>query len=194
MAILNKFNFPGSVLCLCFNGIMDLLCGKRGSLLHCVKENLFAIMKKEKVDSTSVVWVFKLSFIAMLVSVFIIKFALPSFNKYRDAGVIVEKHSIRREHVDTPTITFCATNENYVGWKNDSIVLEDLFDPWRKVCNNASTVEAAMTCIDNKTFNLTETINSHPNPTGMTLDMNREVWTNYVTVYLRGLLFKLGNI
>ena len=150
-------------------------------------------MKKEKVDSTSVLWVFKLSFIAMLVSVFIIKFALPSFNKYRDAGVIVEKHSIRREHVDTPTITFCATNENYVGWKNDSIVLEDLFDPWRKVCNNASTVEAAMTCIDNKTFNLTETINSHPNPTGMTLDMNREVWTNYVTVYLRGLLFKLGN-
>ena len=155
-------------------------------------------MKNINVDSNSMVLVFKLSFIAMLVSVFIIKFAMPSFNKFREAGVIVERHSIRREHRDTPTITFCAVNAKYMGWKNDSIRLADIFYPWRRICNNASTVEAAMACINKKTFNLTETINSHHDQIGMTrdmaLDMSKEVWTNYVTTYSLGELFRLANI
>ena len=188
--------FVVSCLCLFFIGFIGLLCGKKETVLHFVwrgKKNFSSDMRTEKVDSIFVVRIFKLSFIAMLVLVFIIKFALPSFNMYKDAGVIVEKYSIRREHKDSPTITFCAVNENYMGWKDDSIVLEDLYEPWRKVCNNATTVEAATTCINKKTFNLTETINSHPNPTGSTLDMDKEVWTNYVTSYSQGLLFKLGN-
>ena len=184
--------FVVSCLCLFFIGFIGLLRGKRRQSLTFDLENFCSDMRTERVDSISVVWIFNLSFIAMLVSVFIIKFALPSFNMYKDAGVIVEKYSIRREHKDSPTITFCAVNENYMGWKDDSIVLEDLYEPWRKVCNNATTVEAAITCISTKTFNLTETINSHPDPTGSTLDMDKEVWTNYVTSYLLGLLFKLG--
>ena len=145
-------------------------------------------MRTERVNSISVVRIFKLSFIAMLVSVFIIKFALPSFKMYKDAGVVVEKYSTRRKHTDSPTITFCAVNANYMGWKDDSIGMVDLYDPWKKVCNNATTVESAMSCINNKTFNLTETINSHPDPTEMTLDMNEEVWTSYVTSYSQGWL------
>ena len=133
--------------------------------------------------------VFRLMFIAILFSVFIIKFALPSFHLYRDAGVFVDKHSIRRGVTASPAITFCALNRNNLGWKNDSIRPEDLFKPLQSICRNPASVEAALSCIDKETFNLTETVTSY---SGVTLDMTSAVWSRHVSTFLPGRLFKLS--
>ena len=83
-------------------------------------------------------------------------FAMPSFSNYLNAGVIIEKNSVKRENKDTPAITFCAMdNETKLGWKNKKSVGMTWVDMY---CNNSQTVKDAVACLDDVTYNMTETI------------------------------------
>ena len=100
-------------------------------------------------------YLLRLIVIAVLFTIFVNIFALPSFNNYLDSGVFIDKRSVGRESNDTPAITFCAMdNETKIGWKNKSfgITWVDMY------CNNSKTVKDAVACLDDVTYNLTETI------------------------------------
>ena len=105
-------------------------------------------------------YVLRLIVIAVLFTIFVNMFAKPSFNNYLNAGVIIEKSSVRREREDTPAITFCAMdNETGTGWKNKINIKVEVGMTWVDLyCNNSKTVKDAVSCLDNLTYNLTETI------------------------------------
>ena len=105
---------------------------------------------------------FKLLFIAFLFSVFVWQFAIPSFQKYLTAGVMVDKSWRRRQPEDSPTVTFCARNNNTgLGWKSMSKTSRDPnMTAIDLQCNNPETVDDALDCLNKETFNLTETIKS----------------------------------
>ena len=122
----------------------------------------------------------KLIFITGLFTIFVVTFAWPSINKYLNAGVIVEKSSLKREIKDSPAITFCALNENY-GWKKK--VRMDGWKTWVDLfCNNTTTLKDAMTCLDEGTFNHSETVGKRVGK----LDIHSLVWTEDVTASFEG--------
>ena len=125
----------------------------KGWLIACSRQD-----KKEMGMFMSWSYVLRLLIIVVLFTIFVSMFAKPSFNNYLSAGVIIEKHSVKRENKDTPAITFCAMdNETKIGWKN-SVKLEFGMTWVDMYCNNSKTVKDAVACLDDVTYNLTETI------------------------------------
>ena len=62
----------------------------------------------------------KTVFVALLFAFFVWKFAFPSYQKYMDSGVIVEKSWVPRLPKDSPSVTFCALKYKIYkpqGWK-----------------------------------------------------------------------------
>ena len=104
----------------------------------------------------------KLLFVASLFSLFVWKFAITSVNKFLDSGTISDKTWKYREPTDTPYITFCATdNKTGSGWKDDTIRTDHSENNQTYIeiyCSNSTTVSAAMNCLDEQTYNLSETI------------------------------------
>jgi hypothetical protein len=134
-------------------------------------------------------YVLRLLIIAVLFTIFVNIFAWPSINNYLDSGIFIDKHSVRRESNDTPAITFCAmVNETKIGWKNKTNFVITWVDSY---CNNSKTVKDAVTCLDNLTYNLTETIRDHKNYDIQSINLigtNNDLWTYDVTeAYKRGL-------
>ena len=110
---------------------------------------------------------------------------MPAVNKYLDAGVIIEKSSLLRKSADSPAITFCI--QNPFGWKNNSGKL-NIFRSWVDAyCEQPDTVEAAVKCLDEQSFNLTETINSYPSDRfDLLLNMDQVQWVEDVTSSIEG--------
>ena len=131
----------------------------------------------------------KLFFTAGLFTVFVIMFAWPSFNKYLDAGVFIEKSTARRENKDSPAITLCVLNKDTdKGWKKKINVINELGKTWVDMfCDKPETVDDAVACLDDGTFNLTETIGVGPNNFLNFFGPNNESWIEDVTEpYKRG--------
>ena len=98
------------------------------------------------------------------------------------AGVIVEKSSVKREIKDSPAITFCALNEDNVGWKN-TVGTWVQYGAWVDMyCANKTTVKDATACLDKASFNLSETVEKRL----YTLDISKTMWTEDVTTTHRG--------
>ena len=84
--------------------------------------------------------VLKLFFIAGLFTIYVNKFAWPSFKTYMDAGIIVEKSSVKREIEDSPAITFCAMKDENFGWKKTKKF--DEWKPWLDIyCKNRTNIK-----------------------------------------------------
>ena len=136
----------------------------------------------------------KLCYIAVLFIAFLIICLIPSVNKYLEAGVIIERRSVVRKHNDTPAITFCVLNEGPFGWKNVSKKL-NLNKSWVDVyCDNhSSTVDDALQCLDDQTYNLTETINSYPSRGhDFFLDMEQQMWNSDASSSYEGTLVTIN--
>ena len=105
-------------------------------------------------------FVLRLLIIAALFNIFVSRFAAPSSNKYLNAGIFIDKSSVSRENKDTPSITFCAlNNETHQGWKNQTKLKADFGTTWVDLyCDNKQTVDNTVACLDDMTFNLNETI------------------------------------
>jgi hypothetical protein len=135
----------------------------------------------------------RLLIIVVLFTIFVNICAWPSFNNYLNAGVIIEKTSVRRENKDTPAITFCAMdNDTNVGWKNKISVKVELGMTWVDLyCNSSNKVKDAVACLDDVTYNLTETIrNTEVDECDFVncIDTANDLWMYDVTeAYTRGL-------
>ena len=135
----------------------------------------------------------RLIIITGLFIVFANRFAWPSYNKYLDAGVFIDRSSVRIENKDTPAITFCALNkETDRGWKSQTNVKKDIGTTWVDLyCNNKETLEDTVVCMDDETFNITETLRDFEIDE---IELSRNfihtdnyLWTYDLTdVYLRG--------
>jgi hypothetical protein len=102
----------------------------------------------------------RLLIITGLFIVFANRFAWPSYKKYLNAGVFINRSSVRRENKYAPAINFCALNNvTNQGWKSKTSVKKNLGTTWVDLyCNNKRTVEETVDCLDDETYNLTETI------------------------------------
>ena len=105
-------------------------------------------------------FVLRLLITAALFTIFVSIFALPSYNKYLNAGIFIDKSLVKRKKTDTPSVTFCAlNNETDLGWKTKTKVKKDLGTTWVDLyCDNKQTVDNTVACLDVVTFNLNETI------------------------------------
>ena len=96
----------------------------------------------------------KFMFVILLFLVFSWKFALPSFLRYLNSGLIVETSLSPRQPSDKPTITICAKNaQNGLSWKN----IKNGRNTLEKYCN-FTKIEDAFDCINRRTYNMTEAI------------------------------------
>ena len=137
-------------------------------------------------------WSYLLRFliIVVLFTIFVTLFGRPSFNNYLNAGVIIEKNSVKRENKDTPAITFCAMdNETTTGWKKEFSVNFEFGLSWVDMyCNNSKTVKDAVTCLDDVTYNLTETMRDFEHELIRPIGTDNDLWIYDVTeAYIRGL-------
>ena len=114
-------------------------------------------------------------------------FAWPSFKIYLNEGVIIEKGSARSQTEDSPAITFCALSKGTDrGWKTEP--QNQSGKHWVEInCNSTDKVHDAVACLDNGTFNLTETIIGSLSPFLNFIQTNNELWIEDVTEpFIRG--------
>ena len=104
--------------------------------------------------------IIRLSFSTFLLVIFICKFAYPSLRKYLDAGVFIDRSWTRMEISDLPSVTLCALNKvTGRGWKNETLTDEDLMKPSIEFnCGSHVKMDSVIKCINNETFDITETI------------------------------------
>ena len=136
---------------------------------------------------------FKLLFIALLFSVFVWQFAIPSFHKYLSAGVMVDKSYRRRVAEDSPSVSFCALNNNTeFGWKSsDKPIIEQNTTAIDLLCNNPANVDDALDCFNKETFNLTDTIKTANETIFKFVAPDAEIWREDVTETFFGRVFNI---
>ena len=122
----------------------------------------------------------RLIFIAGLFTLFLIKFAWPSFKIYLNEGVIIEKSSARSQTEDSPSITCCVlSNRTDRGWRTEQ--LNESGKHWVDInCNSPDTVDDASAFLDNGTFNLNETILGSISPFLNFIPTNNKLWIGAV--------------
>ena len=129
-------------------------------------------------------------FVALLFTFFVWRFAVPSIQKFLTSGVIVDRSWVRRQPEDSPSVTFCAQNNNTLGgWKITNI---DNGGDWHTpalsiLCNNPTTVENAVDCLESLTFNLTETIKTTNKKKE---EKENELWTQDILELHLGRVFR----
>ena len=96
----------------------------------------------------------KLVFLLLLASACFIFFGLPLFKKFFAKEVIVVESLEKRDFLKSPTITVCPD----LAWINSS---KNEFVPvgyFKEQCPTAKTAEEFENCVENKTYDLSETI------------------------------------
>ena len=136
----------------------------------------------------------KLLFIALLFSVFVWQFAIPSFQKYLTAGVMVDKSWRKRKSKDSPSVSFCAlNNKTGLGWKHsDKPIIDQNTTAIGIQCNNPANVEDALDCLHKETFNLTETIKTANSIIYPFVDPDEEIWIEDVMEAFIGRVFRIS--
>ena len=134
----------------------------------------------------------KLLFVALLFAFFVWQFAIPSFRKFLYSGVTIDESWVRRQPEDSPSVTFCALNNDIMGWKitkfNDE---EDWFTSVISIlCKNATTVADAEKCIEKDTFNLTETIKTSNNSFRKAVETENDLWMEDISELYLGRVFR----
>ena len=110
------------------------------------------------------IWL-KIVIVTLLFTVFAWHFAQPSIKKFLFSDTILVKTFGHTAPEDSPSVTFCLSdNITSSGWKSqdqDKKNLNIFITQFEFYCSNATTVPAAMECIDNHSYtlhSLTETI------------------------------------
>ena len=94
-----------------------------------------------------------------LFTIFVVKFAVPSFMKFVNSGTVNDKSWRQKTEEDFPSVTFCAlNNKTLMGWKNKEFRMEIGQSFIESNCGNETTLKDTVDCIEKKTYNLTETI------------------------------------
>ena len=120
---------------------------------------------------------------------FVFLFALPSFKKYMEAGVITEKSWTSLHPTDWPFLTLCKYhNETFIGWKNTHVTNYYVNYSWSwadQFCEEAKSIEDALACLHKETFNLSEKIIKGTiggsNVSGILVNKDNSFWSEDLT-------------
>ena len=129
----------------------------------------------------------KFLFVASVFSIFVLQFAIPSFNKYLYSGLTVDTTWEPRIPEDSPSITFCAlNNKSMLGWKS-ARNLDGHMLGIDVHCKTPATVEDAIDCLEKETFNLTETIKPETSNFRNSFKTDNELWMHEITETYQGI-------
>ena len=104
---------------------------------------------------------FRLSFLILLIILFVLMFGLPSWKKYQHVGISLE-HSVEfsEEGNIFPSLTFCPYKRNpRTAWKNGTATLAEPFSILSTECNGSSA-DQTIECISAKSYRRKEVIRS----------------------------------
>ena len=102
---------------------------------------------------------FHISFLILLLILFVLMFGLPSWKKYQHVGISLE-HSVEvsEEGNIFPSLTFCPYKvDPRTAWKNGTATLADPISILPTECNVSSAAET-IECISAKTYGRNEVI------------------------------------
>ena len=95
-------------------------------------------------------------------------------------------YSSGRKRIHQPL--HCALNEQSLGWKKKARL--DVYGTWVELfCENPTTIKDALTCLDEGTFNFTETVGKAWETSSEKLDIDSTTWTEDVMSSWEGSLF-----
>ena len=97
-------------------------------------------------------------FLAGLVISHFFFFAIPAYKEYTAKSVAVEVFEEDAKYLPPPTITLCPYKYWFSGWKNATVATPNFLGSYGEHCEDAETKEDILQCIENKTFNLTDTL------------------------------------
>ena len=118
---------------------------------------------------------------------FVFLFGYPAFIKYRESGVFIKISTDPKDRstihaIPAPAITFCASDKDSPfskGWKNASLEYLDLINV---ECDQPESLEEAVSCISNRTYNFNETITfAQQGATYAKLISDSQFWKSDVT-------------
>ena len=98
----------------------------------------------------------KLIFLLLLACFCFYFFGLPLFIKYFAKEVTVVESLEKRGFLKSPSITICPD----VAWKNSSLSDIELVGYFKEQCPMARSAQEFKNCVENRTYNLSETIES----------------------------------
>ena len=98
----------------------------------------------------------KLIFLLLLACLCFYFFGLPLFNKYFAKEVTVVESLEKRDFLKSPSITICPD----VSWKNSSLSGIEPVGYFKEQCPMAKSAQEFKSCVENRTYNFSETIES----------------------------------
>ena len=103
---------------------------------------------------SSLFYLGRAAFLLVLILGHFLLFGLPSIQEYLEGAVTVEEVTEEAEALPPPAVTLCAYENNFIGWKNSTT-----FSPvYQTMCASATSGQDVEQCIEEKTYNWTETI------------------------------------
>ena len=135
----------------------------------------------------------KAGFLLALIIGHFFAFGLPYLQKYLEHAIGVKEKGEKSAALKPPAITFCPYGANLVGWKNatDMNVTQNL----RRRCDKLPTTsEGFLSCIEDKTYDLRETIEGARHgylPPNKNLS-NSEFWSWDMSVSVAGRCYTIN--
>ena len=100
-------------------------------------------------------------FLLVLTILQLIFFGLPALKVFQDSGVSVEERMETGTSLPAPAVTLCPFEVNFSGWRNRSGSRQPHYlTSWDVHCHEAESTQDFVTCVEQKTFTLGETLSN----------------------------------
>ena len=144
-------------------------------------------------------WLFhsaKTLFLLSLATTQLIIFGIPSIERFASSGIAEEKIIESPKALKPPGVTLCPFQHSQQGWR-DAKADDGISNPdnqsYTRYCPQADTTEAFESCVDKKTFDLTEAVLSGQHGFENSKNLSSPLfWTWDVTTAFVGKCFSLN--
>ena len=98
----------------------------------------------------------KACFLFSLLVTHLVLFGVPAIQRFLEAGVTVEESVEEANSLPAPAVTLCPSEKYFSAWKNTTRY--KFYDTYQTMCSEAASGQDVKDCVEENTFNLTETI------------------------------------
>ena len=135
----------------------------------------------------------KACFLLFLLLTHLVLFGVPALQRFLEAGVTVEESVEQAASLPAPAVTICPSEKYFSAWKNTTRYM--FYDAYEAMCGEAASAQDVKDCVEEKTFNLTETF-PFGSQQGMGLlveDLSsQDFWISDTTVAVAGRCYTLN--
>ena len=97
----------------------------------------------------------KACFLLFLLLTHLVLFGVPALQRFLEAGVTVEESVEQAASLPAPAVTICPSERNFSAWKNTT--RSRIYNTYHTMCGGAASAQDVKDCVEEKTFNFTET-------------------------------------